>query len=213
MTGLLDYPLLSAPTISLPAFTQVLHASGSPIAGEAKGVYDAFVAKGINPAIGLAIAQHESSFGKAGIAVGRDNPFGDRYYAGAATFGATNAGGWAKFPSYTAAAQYEAALLAGPKYAGSTNANTARSFAQVYAPSSDGNNPSSYGSKIVAAVTAWGGGAHAIAAKPSSGSTAPTKAKATKKAVASGSLGAYARQHQVKIAGGGLGLVLLLVIL
>lgn len=212
MSTIADYPLKSAPTISLASFTAVLRNAGSPIASEASGVYNAFVAQGINPAIGLAIAQHESSFGKAGIAIGRDNPFGDRYYAGAAAFGATNAGGWAKFKSYTDAARYEASLLAGPKYAGSKNANTARTFAQVYAPSSDGNNPSSYGSKIVAAVTAWGGKPVMLTAKAAAAKPAKAATTTPQFALASSSLTAYAKAHPKTTIGAG-GVILLLLLL
>jgi hypothetical protein len=155
-TAKTDYPLKSAPTISESQFAGILKAANSPAASEAAGIYQAFVAKGINPAIGLAIAQHESSFGKAGIAVGRNNLFGNRYYAGEA--GATNAGGWAKFTSYVANAQYEAGLLAGPLYGGNPKFDTAQTFAYRYAPSGDGgNNPNAYGNAIVAAVTKWGG--------------------------------------------------------
>lgn len=180
-----DYPLFSAPTISLAKFTSVLQTAHSPMAGEAAGVYQAFVAQGVNPAIGLAIASHESSFGKLGIAVGRNNPYGDRYYASAAAFGGQNVGGWVRFPSYTAAASYEAHLLA-TSYRGFT----ARTFAQKYAPSSDGNNPSSYGATIVRLVSSWSGGKGAIATSPTprAPSKASTKPAAPRPPATSGAL-------------------------
>lgn len=152
-----DYPILGAPTISLQAFTNVLRSAGSPIGAEAQGVYNAYVAHGVNPAIGLAIAQHESGYGKAGIAVGRDNPYGLRYYAGSYA-GAVNAGGWAKFTSYTAAANAHAGLLASSGYGRSAHYNTARTFAYRYAPSKDHNNPTAYGSAVVASLQRWGAG-------------------------------------------------------
>lgn len=217
MTTVLDYPLRSAPTISLASFTNVLRNAGSPIAAEAAGVYGAFVAHGINPAVGLAIAQHESSYGKAGIAVGRRNPYGDRFYAGIKN--AVNRGGWASFSSYTAAAQYEAGLLAGPKYAGGAYANTARTFAQVYAPSSDGNNPKSYGSAIVGLINKWSGGVGAIHVTPSPAGTthhATKPAKGTPKSSGAlgARLGAYGRAHPKATAvEGGLAAAALVVLL
>jgi hypothetical protein len=209
-----DFPLFGPPSISLAKFTSVLQAAHSPIAGSASGVYNAFVAQGVDPAIGLAISQHESSYGKAGIAVGRNNPYGDRYYASAAAFGGKNVGGWVRFPSYTAAAQYEAHLLA-TGYRGFT----ARTFAQKYAPSSDGNNPSSYGNSIVRLLASWSG--HGGTVTTAVGSTAKPKAKAPAKAppkkpaatsgaLAKPSLVAYAKAHpKASAAEGGIGAAIL----
>lgn len=195
-----DFPIFGPPSISLARFTSILRAAGSPEASSAAGIYNAFVAQGVDPAIGLAISQHESSYGKAGIAVGRDNPYGDRYYASAAAFGGKNVGGWVKFPSYTAAAQYEAHLLA-TSYRG----YTARTFAQKYAPASDNNNPSSYGNSIVNLLKKWTGGAAplstkvAASAKPKAKATTTKattkKPAATKAGLSKGSLTAYAKAH------------------
>ncbi len=153
-----DFPLLGEPTISLAKFTHILQTNHSPAAGQAAGIYQAFVSQGVNPAIGLAIAQHESTYGKFGAAVGRNNLFGDRYYPSAAAYGATKQGGFAHFPSYVANAQYEAHLLA-TSYKG----YTARTFAQKYAPKSDHNNPKAYGSAIVKLLNTWSGGKGGIA--------------------------------------------------
>jgi len=163
-----DYKLVGPPSIDLRTFQSILTAAGSPAAGEAPGIYTAAMRYGVDPAVLLAIAQHESSFGKAGIAVGRHNLFGSRYYAGTAAFGATNRGGWAAFPTYTASAAYTASLLASKSYAGA--GLTARTFPNRYAPASDGNKPAAYGASIVNAINRWRG------APPS---TAPAKGKAT----------------------------------
>lgn len=150
-----DYALKGPPSISLGTFQSILVQAHSPAAGEAPGMYAAALRYGIDPAVILAIAQHESGFGKAGIAVGRDNLFGSRYYAGTAAFGAINRGGWAAFPSYTASAAYTASLLASSSYAGA--GLTARTFPTRYAPASDGNKPAAYGSSIVNAINKWRG--------------------------------------------------------
>lgn len=190
-----DYPLKSAPTLSEAQFASILKAAKSPAAGEAAGIYAAFVAQGLNPAIGLAIAQHESSFGTAGIAVGRDNLYGNRYYASEAAFGAVDVGGWAKFPSYTAGAKYEASLLAGPLYAGNPKFNTVQTFAYRYAPSGDGgNNPNAYGNAIVAALNRWGG-------SPVASNTSVTKAAAS--AEHASLLTAYVKAHPEESAAAG----------
>ena len=208
-----DFPLFGPPTISLAQFTHVLQAAHSPIAAEASGVYNAFVAQGVNPAIGLAIAQHESSYGKAGIAVGRYNPYGDRYYSPAAAYGGRNVGGWVRFPNYTKAAQYEAHLLA-TGYRG----YTARTFAEKYAPARDHNNPSSYGNSIVHLLNQWSGGKGGIAGSPHP--TSPPKAApkgkpaATSGAIAKPSLTAYAKAHpKATAAEGGIAAAILAALL
>ena len=150
-----DYPLVGPPTISLATFGSVLRSAGSPMAAEAPAIYSAILAKGVDPAVVLAISQHESNFGKAGIAVGRNNPYGSRYYGGAAAYGATNRGGWAAFPNYAQAAAYTAGLLASGSYAGA--GLTARTFPTRYAPASDGNKPAAYGTAIVNAINRWRG--------------------------------------------------------
>jgi len=194
---LIDYPILGTPTISMASFHNVLANAGSPMAAESNSVYAAFVAKGVNPAIGLAIAQHESSFGKAGIAVGRNNPYGMRYYGQG-----TNKGGWSAFSSYTAAAVAEASLLASSTYGKSSNYNTARTFPYRYAPSSDGNSPANYGSTVASLIRQWGAtggipykGAPAStsakpAAKPTTKAIAPVAPSHKKAAAAAGGIGA-----------------------
>ena len=173
-----DYPILAPPSIDLRTFQAILTSAGSPAAGEAPAIYTAAMRYGVDPAVILAIAQHESSFGKAGIAVGRHNLFGSRYYAGTAAFGATNRGGWASFPSYAASAAYTASLLASKSYAGA--GYTARTFPQRYAPSSDGNNPRAYGTSIVNAINRWTGSPMATPSRTGPATKAASAAKAAK---------------------------------
>ena len=160
-----DYALIGPPTIDLVTFQGVLTAAGSPAAGQAPAMYAAIRTYGVDPAVVLAIMQHESNFGKAGIAVGRNNGFGSRYYGGTMRFGAIDRGGWAGFPTWAAGAGYTASLLASARYAGTRGANTARTFATVYAPTSDGNNPTAYGLSVVNAINRWTGQSAIYASK------------------------------------------------
>ena len=50
--------------------------AGTPMVGEARGIYNAAMRGGINPALVVGIAGAESGFGAKGYAVGRKNPFG-----------------------------------------------------------------------------------------------------------------------------------------
>lgn len=152
-----DYPLVGPPTISFATFDAVLRNAGSPAAGEASAMWSAATRYGIDPGVLLGVFQHESSFGKAGIAVGRHNGFGSRFYAGMG-HGAVNVGGWASFPTWADGAAYTAALLSSSMYAGNPTYSTVRKFPYRYAPSSDGNSPAAYGSALVAAITSWRGG-------------------------------------------------------
>jgi hypothetical protein len=63
---------MSIPTFE--NFQRVLR--GTPMAGEARAIYNAALSGGINPALVAGIAGAESSFGSRGYAVGRKNPFG-----------------------------------------------------------------------------------------------------------------------------------------
>ncbi len=172
-----DYAIVGPPTIDLHTFQAILTAAHSPMAGEAPAIYAAIRSHGVDPAVILAIAQHESGFGKAGIAVGRNNPFGSRYYPSTGAFGAINRGGWAAFPNYAAAASYTSALLA--SHSGSKVGGTARTFPVWYAPASDGNKPASYGLAVVNAINRWRGqAAVASSSGPSLPKVAPKVAKA-----------------------------------
>jgi hypothetical protein len=199
-----DYPVKGPPTIDLRTFQAILTAAHSPAAGEAPAIYTAAMRYGVDPAVLLAIAQHESGYGSKGIAVGRHNMFGDRYYAGTAAFGAVNRGGWAAFPTYAAGAAYTASLLA-------AHGGTARSFPSWYAPASDGNKPAAYGLAIVNNINRWRGSAPAAAGKAASSSSSPAKAKPKAKAKASTTIAAPAGISTSAIYG--LGTVALVAIL
>lgn len=172
-----DYPILGAPTITLANFRNVLTNANSPAAPEAIGLYNAAIQYGVDPSVLLAVFQHESSFGKAGIAVGRNNGFGLRFY-GNDSFGGTNKGGWYTFPTWTAGAQHVAALLAGPKYGQSANYSTVRTFTARYAPSSDGNNPASYGASLARNIANWTGSSGVPLKAPAKAAPAKAPAKA-----------------------------------
>jgi hypothetical protein len=61
----------------VPTFPQFQAAlRGTPMAREARGIYNAALRGGINPALVVGIAGAESGFGSKGYAVGRNNPFG-----------------------------------------------------------------------------------------------------------------------------------------
>jgi hypothetical protein len=56
-----------------PQFQAALR--GTPMAREARGIYNAALRGGINPALVLGIAGAESNFGSLGYARGKNNPY------------------------------------------------------------------------------------------------------------------------------------------
>lgn len=63
--------------MSVPSFQNFQRAlQGTPMAREARGIYDTAMRGGINPALVVGIAGAESNFGRAGYARGRNNPYG-----------------------------------------------------------------------------------------------------------------------------------------
>jgi len=112
---------------AVPTFAQfqaVLR--GTPMAKEAKGIYNAALAGGINPAFVAGLAGAESNFGAAGYARGRFNPYG---------FGVHQGTG---FKNYTQATQAMIKGLRDPKgyY---KDARTLPQFINVYSPPSENN--------------------------------------------------------------------------
>jgi len=154
-----DRPILGSPSISLAAFQSVLQAAGSPATAEAASIYQAFTAQGVDPAVGLAIYQHESGFGKSGVAVKTKSLGNSRYYgtAGTTKYQTATNGSFAAYPSFTAAAADLARLLSGPLYGQSSNHNTVLTFASRYAPAADHNDPAGYGRSVLALIAKWSG--------------------------------------------------------
>lgn len=94
------------------------------MAREARGIYNAALAGGVNPAFVAGLAGAESGFGSAGFAVGRFNPYG---------FGVHNG---QTFKNYTQATQAMVKALRDPKgyY---RNARTLSQFINIYSPPSE----------------------------------------------------------------------------
>jgi hypothetical protein len=145
-----DFTILSKPRIHEDTFRYFLRHRRSPAAPEAHEAYTRIVAHGVDPALALAVFQHESSFGRAGAAVSHRNWGNIRHAAGFRT-----EGGFACYPSWSVAAGDAARLLAvygRNQIRPHRNTSTARTFPHVWAPSSDGNRPTRYGRAIVAAM-------------------------------------------------------------
>lgn len=62
------FNVLGSPTITATHIEQILDAARSPARGTGQALYDLGVQSGIDPVFALAFFQHESAFGRAGIA-------------------------------------------------------------------------------------------------------------------------------------------------
>lgn len=111
----------------------ILRQRGSPMAREVPAIARVAQQEGVPLGYVLGIAGVESEFGKTGYARGRHNPYGYGIYSNM------------DWPSY---AETTRNMLRGIKSKTYKGAQTPRSIAEIYAPSSDGNNPAGYSQKV-----------------------------------------------------------------
>jgi hypothetical protein len=145
-----DFKILSAPRISIDTFTVILTRGGSPAAPVAAQCYRSIVKRGVDPALALAVFEHESSFGRLGAANPRRNWGNLRrspYFK--------SDGRFVVYPSWSAGAADAARLLSiygRNAIRRGVVTDSARTFPHVWAPSADGNRPKQYGEAIVRAI-------------------------------------------------------------
>ncbi len=144
-----DHDLRRAPSIDAPTIRRVLQSYGSPAAGAADAMYELGARYGIDPAYCLAFFIHESTAGTAGVArvtksVGniRTTP-GYRDYQGYRQYDTWEQGidDWYR--------------LIHDLYIGEWGLTTVDAIVPVYAPTSDGNNPSGYIATVKKLVNGW----------------------------------------------------------
>ena len=132
--------------VAIPPFAQFQAAlRGTPMAREARGIYNAAIKGGLNPAFVAGLASAESGFGSKGYAVGKNNPFGLGVHLG-----------W-RFPSYAAATTKLAQTLSGLNYPKLFKQGGLAGIISQYTPASDGNNEGAHFQNIVSAGRRTGG--------------------------------------------------------
>ncbi len=158
-------PVFGKPTVDAHFIDTILCEASSPACGTGQQLYNAAVAQGIDPVMPLAFFDHESSFGKAGMARVTHSLGNLRCIDGAAcvnTDGLPCQAGqscYAAFPPWQTGAGYNAwaALIAGPYYAGEGR-TTIELIIPKYAPQADHNNEQAYIDSVEAAVRLWRSG-------------------------------------------------------
>ncbi len=123
--------------------------AGTPMAGEAAGIYNAALKNNVNPAFVAGLAGAESSFGTAGYARGTHNPYGYGVHQGL------------RYGNYTQATDAMTRSLSGSLYrgAGITDIN---GIINKYTPTSDGNDPTAHVAHIKALGSRTGGDASQV---------------------------------------------------
>lgn len=124
-----------AKVLDYNSFAKLL--AGSPMASESRSIYNAALNGGVNPAFVAGLAGAESSYGKAGYAVGTKNPFGLGVHLG-----------W-KFGSYAAATAKLAKTLNDSSYKSLYKQSGLAGVISQYTPASDGNNEQQHAANIV----------------------------------------------------------------
>jgi hypothetical protein len=139
-----DNPPLAQPTIDWPRLNHLLWEKNSPIYVESHEVFKALLEEGADPAVALAFAEYESTFGKyAPVPYStfniRCNGNGE---PGKYTTGWTCIGGWRSYPNWATSVRDWAKLMR--YYQEQLNLSGLSEVLHLYAPYSDGNNVSYY---------------------------------------------------------------------
>jgi murein DD-endopeptidase MepM/ murein hydrolase activator NlpD len=130
----------------IPTFEQFRRSlAGTPMSGEAQGIYNAALRGGINPAFVAGLASAESGYGKEGYAVGKNNPFGLGVHLG-----------W-RFKNYTEATKKLAKTLNSLRYPELYKQRGLAGIISQYTPASDGNDESAHARNIISAGRRTGG--------------------------------------------------------
>jgi len=135
----------------IPSFDQFRRSlAGSPMSGEARGIYNAALRGGLNPAFVAGLASAESTYGSKGYAVGTKNPYGLGVHLG-----------W-KFKNYSEATSKLAKTLSGLGYPSLYQRGGLAGIVSQYTPASDDNDESAHARNIIAGGRRAGGDASRV---------------------------------------------------
>lgn len=144
-----------SPSITAAQIQGILSSAGSPAASEpgfAQCLYQGGQDAGIDPAYALAFFAQESSFGTKGVAT-QTLSLGNIIGTGPAG----SIKGFRAYNTFCQGAQDWYRLISTSSFYFKAGRFTVSQIVPVYAPSSDGNNPSSYISTVNNLVASWRG--------------------------------------------------------
>jgi hypothetical protein len=142
----------------IPTFAQFKRSlAGTPMSGEARGIYNAALRGNLNPAFVSGLASAESSYGTKGYARGKYNPYGLGVHLG-----------W-KFKNYSEATSKLAKTLSGLGYPSLYERGGLAGIVSQYTPNSDPrNNEAAHARNIIAGGRRAGGDASRVYAEGAS---------------------------------------------
>jgi len=149
--GNVDYSVLGKPTITAARIDTILRDAHSPAQGTGEAMYAYGVRYGIDPVFALAFFQHESTFGRNGIAatnLGLGNIRCSQGFVCINGFRAYSSWG-AGYADWYKLIRYQ--------YVNAWKLLTVEQIVPVYAPSADRNNPTQYIASVESAVAMWRG--------------------------------------------------------
>ena len=146
-----SYRPIGPPTISLNVFRDYLREMGSPALSEAEAMYQTAIEEGGDPAVALAFFEHESSGGRAGVAVQTHSIGNIRCTPGYACTGTQGNGSFRSYATWADGVRDWVRLLKSYK-AGGWKAITLEQIIPHYAPQADHNNESAYIAGVKATV-------------------------------------------------------------
>lgn len=149
----------------IPTYEQFRRSlAGTPMVGEARGIYNAAISSGINPAFVSGLASAESGYGTEGYGRGKFNPYGLGVHLG-----------W-RFKNYTEATKKLGETLNSLGYPRLYRQRGLAGVISQYTPASDGNDERGHARNIISAGRKTGGnaarvytGSAAVPMAPSSG--------------------------------------------
>lgn len=144
--------VVGRPTVSVELIKKVLQVYRSPAMDEGQVLYDGGVKYGIDPVYALAFFQHESGFGRQGIAVTTHSLGNIR-----CTTGYVCVGGFRKYGSF-GEGFVDWYRLISEQYVKQWHLATVEQIVPRYAPRADHNDPQGYIQAVNYAVKTWRSG-------------------------------------------------------
>lgn len=155
-----SYSILGSPTITPAFINRVLTAYGSPAQGLGQTLYDLSEQYGIKAEAGLAFFQHESTFGKFGMAAITHSLGNLRCISDAACVDTTGQpcqpgeSCYASFPTWSAGFEAWYKLIR-TLYINTWHLTTIAQIIPRYAPSADNNDEAAYIASVEHSITMW----------------------------------------------------------
>jgi hypothetical protein len=151
----------TAPRISAAKFEEVLKTAKSPAATEAGEIYRVIVENGVDPAFALALFKHESQYAtdpKSMVVLHGTKNLGNTRSSrvGVKTIAPTERGNFVSYGTWVQGADDATYRLIDPEFEyARAGATTIGEIIPIWAPGSDGNDPTGYINTVISLMNQW----------------------------------------------------------